>query len=143
MAQENKGSFIRWQQITRDQFTSIANLVLALATGLLAFQSTLLLDHKFTSCCAYGFAITSLLFLAASVVFALLCSVNRLCDFRLTTKIARHREEEKTDLEELRDEANSLGSFSWVLFWFQLTLFGLGAGCTALSVIIQVLPHAL
>ena len=143
MAQENKGSFIRWQQITRDQFTAVANLVLALATGLLAFQSSLLLDHKLTSCCAYGFAIASLLFLAASVVFALFCSVNRLHDFRLTAKIARRREEGETNLQELRDEANSLGSFSWGLFWFQLTFFGLGAGCTALSVIIQVWPHAL
>ena len=143
MVQENKDSFTRWQQITRDQFTSIANLVLALATGLLAFQSTLLLDHKLAYCCAYGFAIASLFLLTASVVFALFCAVNRLLDFRLTAKIARRREEGKTDLEELRDEANSLGSFSWGLFWFQLTLFGLGAGCTALSVIIQVWPHAL
>lgn len=143
MVQENKDSFTRWQQITRDQFTSIANLVLALATGLLAFQSTLLLDHKLAYCCAYGLAIASLFLLTASVVFALFCAVNRLLDFRLTAKIARRREEGKTDLEVLRDEANSLGSFSWGLFWFQLTLFGLGAGCTALSVIIQVWPHAL
>lgn len=138
MIQKNKDSFIRWQQITRDQFTSIANLALALATGLLAFQSTLLLDHKLTFYCAYNFAIASLLLLAASVVFALFCSINRLRDFRLTAKIARLHEKEKTDLEELRDEANSLGSFSWILFWFQLTFFGLGASCTALSVIIQV-----
>ncbi|NOS96913.1 MAG: hypothetical protein HOP25_00375 [Methylotenera sp.] len=143
MAQENKGSFVRWQQITRDQFTSVANLVFVLATGLLAFQSNMLLNHKFTYCCAYGFAIASLFLLAASVVFALFCAVNRLRDFRLTANIARCSEKEKTDLEELRGEANSLGSLSWALFWIQLTFFGLGAGCTALSVIIQIWPHAL
>jgi hypothetical protein len=38
MPQEDQDSFIRWQEVTRNYFNSVANLILALATGLLAFQ---------------------------------------------------------------------------------------------------------
>jgi uncharacterized membrane protein YhaH (DUF805 family) len=141
MAQEIHDSFIRWQDITRSQFSAVCNLILALSTGLLAFNSTLLLDHKMSLGCAFGFAITSIFFLAASVVFALWCSVNRLRDFRLTTQIARRREKDETDLQVLRDEAKSLGNFTWGLFWFQVALFGLGAGSGAIAVVIQVWPR--
>jgi len=137
---QNKDSFVRWQTATRDHFSSVANLVLALATGLLAFQSTLLLEHKLSSCCAFGFAIASQCFLSASVAFALWCSINRLRDFRLTTQIARRRQRGETGLQESRDESKSLGNFTWGLFWFQVALFGLGAGCSALAVVIQVWP---
>lgn len=141
MAQEVHDSFIRWQEITRSQFSAVCNLILALATGLLAFHSTLLLDHKLPLGCAFGFAITSIFFLGVSVTFALWCSVNRLRDFRLTTQIARLREKDDTDLQDLCEEAKSLGKLTWGLFWFQVTSFGLGAGCGAIAVVIQVWPR--
>jgi len=161
-------SFIRWQGITRNHFSSVANLILALATGLLAFQSNLLLKHKLVSCGAYGFAVASLIILAVSVASGLWCSVNRLRDFRLTTQIARRREKmeaekdhlmlntildtpegkkelervtkmlNETELQDSREESRSLGKFTWRLFWTQVTFFGLGAGCGAIAVIIQV-----
>jgi hypothetical protein len=137
MAQEDHDSFIRWQEVTRNHFSAVSNLILALATGLLAFHSALLLERKLSSACASGFAAASLLLLSASVAFALWCAVNRLRDFRLTTQIARRREKGETDLQELRDETKSLGKFTWGLFWFQVASFGLGAGCGALAVVIQ------
>lgn len=138
MPQEDQDSFIRWQEVTRNHFSSVANLILALATGFLAFQSTQLLELKLSSASAFGFATISLIFLAASVAFALWCSVNRLRDFRLTTQIARRREKGETELQDLREESKSLGKFTWGLFWFQVALFGLGAGCSAVAVVIQV-----
>jgi hypothetical protein len=80
-------------------------------------------------------------FLLHQFFFALWCSVNRLRDFRLTTQIARRREKDETDLQVLRDEAKSLGNFTWGLFWFQVASFGLGAGCGAIAVVIQVWPR--
>jgi hypothetical protein len=71
MSQDDQESFIRWQEVTRNHFSAVANLILALATGLLAFQSTLLLERKLPSPCAFGFATISLIFLAASVALAL------------------------------------------------------------------------
>lgn len=140
MEQDDHESFIRWQEITRNHFSSIANLILALATGLLAFQSNLLLEHKLASCCAHGFATASLIVLVASVAFGLWCLINRLRDFRLTTMIARCREKVKrdTELQDLREESKSLGKFTWVLFWTQLTFFGIGAAFGAVAVIIEV-----
>lgn len=140
MAQNNQDSFIRWQEITRTHFSSVANLILALATGLLAFQSTLLLERKLSSCGASVFAAASLIVLAASVASGLWCSVNRLRDFRLSTQIARRRENGETELQDLRDESKALGKLTWRLFWAQVTSFGLGASCGAVAVLIQVWP---
>lgn len=138
MAQGDQESFIRWQEITRNHFSSVANLILALATGLLAFQSTLLLEHKLASCGASGFAAASLILLAASVASGLWCSVNRLQDFRLSTQVARRCENEEMGLQDLREESKLLGKFTWRLFWAQVTFFGLGASCGAVAVLIQV-----
>lgn len=138
MSQEDQESFIRWQEVTRNHFSAVANLILALATGLLAFQATTLLEHKLPSSYAFGFATVSLIFLASSVALALWCSVNRLRDFRLTTQIARRCEKGESELQDLRDQSKSLGKYTWVLFWFQVALFGLGAGSSAVAVIIQV-----
>jgi len=143
MAQKDQQSFRRWQQVTRDQFGFVVNLLLTLATGLVAFQSTLLLDHKLSFCWAFRFAMASLFFLVASVVFALLCSVNRLHSFRDTAQIARRREQGETKLEKPRDEVKSKDKLTWCLLHFQLALFILGAACTALAVVIQVWPRAL
>lgn len=93
MPQENADSFSRWQAATQEQFTATANLALGLATGLLAFESALLLDTRFLSHAAFWFAIAAVVLLFASVGLALWCAINRLRDFRLTTQIARRRQE--------------------------------------------------
>jgi hypothetical protein len=139
MCSEEKDRFIRWQGITRDQLSAACNLVLGLATGLVAFDAMLLLDHKLSSCCASWFAIVSMLFLAASVASALLCSVSRLKDFRLTTEITRRRDKSDNDVEGLRAKTQVLGMFTWALFWSQLVFFGIGGGSGALAILIQVL----
>lgn len=141
MALDDRESFIRWQEITRNHFSSVSNLILALATGLLAFQSTLLLEHKLSSCCAPAFAATSLIILALSVTSGLWCSVNRLRDFRLTTQIARRRENGETGLQDLREESKALGKATWKVFWVQIALFGFGASCGAIAVLVQVLAR--
>ena len=41
--------FIRWQAIMREHFGRTSNLLIGLATGLLAYDATLLLDEKLTA----------------------------------------------------------------------------------------------
>ncbi len=137
---KDQESFVRWQKVTLKQLGYVANLLLALATGLLAFQSNLLLRRDLASCCAFGFAIASVFLLTLSVGFAIWCSVNRLRNFRLTMQIARRRERGETgkELQQLRDKSSSLGEITWKLFWFQISLFAIGAGCSVIAVFIQV-----
>lgn len=138
MADNNNDSFIRWQQISREHLSSVTNLIMALATGLLAFQSSVLLDYKFTLSLSHNLAISSLIFLAICVSLSLWCSVNRLRDFRLTTKIAIERDKQHFSIAEFRKKTSLLGALTWKLFWLQLVFFGLGAATSAISVIFQV-----
>lgn len=50
----NDRAFVRWQGIARDQLGRTANLLIGLATGLLAYESTLLLDGRLKASYAFG-----------------------------------------------------------------------------------------
>ncbi len=138
MTQKERDSFVYWQEITRNQFSTVSNLILTLATGLLAFYSTFLFEHKFLSTYSFWLAVVGLFLLLGSVFFALWCAINRLLDFRMTTQIVRRREKGEIDLVELRKRSRLLGKFTWRLFWFQTTSFWLGACCGVLAVVIQI-----
>lgn len=124
-----KGSFIRWQSITIAQLTYAVNLVLGFAVAALGFQVSILLNEKFIPIswqkCAFSL---SLLILLASVGFGIFCVINRLRDFRATTKVARMREAEKADEEIQPHRAlyKKLGERTWILFWWQIGTFGVG-----------------
>lgn len=124
-----KGSFIRWQSITIAQLTYAVNLVLGFAVAALGFQVSVLMNEKFMPLswqkCAFSL---SLILLLASVGLGIICVINRLRDFRATTKVARMREEKKTDEEirPYRDLYKRLGKRTWVLFWCQIGTFGVG-----------------
>lgn len=137
MTTDDSDSFIRWQSTTREHFSLTSNLILGLATGLLAFHSSLLFEQKLTQAHAFAFVIAGIILLSFSVGLALWCTINRLRDFRLTTQIARKREKGETDLGALRQKSNSLGKITWSLFWGQIVMFGPGAFAGATSVVIQ------
>jgi uncharacterized membrane protein YbhN (UPF0104 family) len=124
-----KGSFIRWQSITIAQLTYAVNLVLGLAVAALAFQVTTLLNEKFNpeswQKCAFSI---SLLALLASVGLGIWCVINRLRDFRATTKVARMREQKNSDAEmgPHRVLYEELGKKTWGIFWWQIGTFGVG-----------------
>ena len=138
MADDDSISFVRWQEVAREHLGGLINLVLGLATGLLAFESTLLLEKKFTAPCAFGLGLLALILLSISVGFALWCAVNRLSDFRLTAQIARGTDKGATDLKAKREESKSLGKTTWRLLKAQLWFFGVGAAAAAVAVLLQV-----
>lgn len=134
---EPKGSFIRWQATTITQLTYSVNLILGLAIGSLGFQVTILLKDTFNPIawqkCAFSISIFLLLL---SVALGIWCVINRLRNFRATSKAARMREEGKPseDIQPYRDLYKKLGEKTWVLFWWQVGTFGSGILFTILSV---------
>lgn len=136
--EEKKESFVRWQAITRDYFSSVSNLVLGLATGLLAFLVSGLTSLQPNAKCLLILGTASMALLAASVVLAVWCAINRLRDFRATARIARAGSKGEPVASGARQESKIMGQLSWRLFWWQLVLFGFGAGGVAITVATQL-----
>lgn len=130
--------FAKWQGVTREQLGFTSNLVLGLATGLLAFTTILLLDKKLIAPCAFCFGIAACFLLAISLVLALWCATNRLTDFRLTAKIANPKNSSNPQLEEWREESQCLGERTWAIFRGQLWSFALGSGAAGVGIFIQL-----
>jgi len=131
-------SFVRWQAVTRDYFSTVSNLVLGLATGLLAFLVSSLSSSQPTTKCLLIVGTISLALLASSVVLAIWCAINRLRDFRATAQIARSRSKGEPVPSGARQESKIMGQLSWCLFWWQLVLFSFGAGGVAVTVAAQL-----
>ncbi|MEW5880789.1 MAG: hypothetical protein AB1761_10150 [Pseudomonadota bacterium] len=131
-----KGSFVRWQSITIAQLTYAVNLVLGFAVAALGFQVALLLNESFHPLgwqkCAFSL---SMLLLLSSIGFGIWCVINRLRDFRATTKVARMREggRSEAEMQPYRDLYTKLGNRAWALFWWQIGTFGVGILMTALA----------
>jgi hypothetical protein len=132
-----KESFVRWQGIAITQLGYAVNLILGFATASLGFSLTLLRDEHFTpQHSEKGFFDLLLVLLGLSLLFGILCVINRLRDFRQTRDIARDRErlkdkgmndvQIKEALKQRRDDVENLGKWTWRFFWFQLASFSLG-----------------
>ena len=138
MTEANYDRFAKWQGITREQLGATSNLVLGLATGLLAFTTALLLERKLFASCAFGFAVVATGLLALSVGLAIWCATNRLADFRLTAQIAHPKNNDSPRLQEFREESKRLGERTWNLFRGQTWTFALGAAAIGIGILIQV-----
>ncbi|MDP2158198.1 MAG: hypothetical protein Q8K68_10880 [Nitrospirota bacterium] len=138
---EPKGSFIRWQSITIAQFSYAINLILGLTIATLAFQVTLLLNKDFNPVtwqkCIFSLSLLSLLVSSGCGIW---CVINRLRDFRATTKAARLREEgaEEDKINHYRALYKRLGKNTWTLFRWQIGAFALGIFLVILSVVASV-----
>jgi hypothetical protein len=125
MAEENS-RFIRWQRITIDQFGYSSNLIIALATATLAYSIAFGKDADFIAAKARLCVGVALLVgssaLAVSVLLGLLCTLNRLRDFRATAKRARDAPGALP-----KKEVDEIGRCSWRLFYGQVWAFMVGA----------------
>ena len=122
---DTRSRFSRWQQITITQFGFFTNTVLVLTTASIGFavgQASML-----PGCLSYVLLL-GIFILGVSGFLALLCSWNRLLDFRLTAQIANASGQ--CELDDIRDNAKAtadrLGDLSWCLLKCQLLTFGLG-----------------
>jgi uncharacterized membrane protein len=122
-------SFIRWQGRSIQQMGFFNNLLLGLATGLLAFQTQLAFGQKMSLVPSeIVVLVTSILVLFVSILVGCSLAWNRLNDFRLTAQVARKREkDEEEDIEKLRRKSERLGNRTWNLIQWQAALFALGS----------------
>lgn len=137
---EKNDKYIRWQAIRIKQLGFINNLVLGLSVGLLAYNFKFILpdEVRLNSIQKILFWISSFL-TVISVFIALILSINRLEDFRLTAQIARKEEKKKTDNIEIeRAQSNKLGKKTWCLFTWQIATFLIGFLTSAIYIIIEL-----
>ena len=120
-------SFVRWQQITIGQLGYALNLVLGLCTASLGFAISLLTgkDFAFTSSWGEGCYLIAVLTFLVSIGLGIWCTINRLLDFRTTSRIARLKQKNgsEEELVSLRTKATFHGSITWKLFWWHLATF--------------------
>ena len=127
--EDRKGSFVRWQSITIGQLTIAINVFLGFAGAALAFGANLLVKESLPfSGWPRWLLLGSMAVLLLSLGLGGWCAVNRLRDFRATTRVARKREAGAPDSEikPLRDLYLRLGKRSWAIFWWQLDTFFAG-----------------
>lgn len=123
-----KKSFVRWQDRTIKQLSFVNNLIIGLATGVLAFQTNLVFNFKATlGESDKWLLLISLLIVLFSLFFGFYTAYNRLRSFHLTSQIARKRENKKREgIKEMRDLVKKLDMGTWQLIQVQIVLFALG-----------------
>lgn len=123
----NGGRFVRWQTIQITQLGFVLNLVLGFGVAGLGLWISLLRDLSFQphcwAKCLFFFSGLSLIF---SIGTGILCSLNRLWDFRITKDIARGKWE-GPELTAKKIESDKLGDRTWVLFYLEISAFLLAA----------------
>jgi len=122
----------KWNDLRREQFTGATTLLFGLASGGIVFCASLLSEDR----AKFGGTATDLFLwavsgLMVSLIAGFLLTISRLEDFRATSRIVSIRsssnEQEKKETTRLRKRTKFLSASSWVLFYFQLCGFTLGA----------------
>jgi len=139
MPNNSNESFIRWQGRSLEQMSFVNNLLVALATGLLAFHTRLAFDNSIsllpTERCIAAF---SVIFVFLSLVTGCWLACNRLHSFHLTAKVARMRETNKLEgIDGLRARLKKADRCTWCLLTLQTALFAIGASLLLASTLMR------
>lgn len=128
----DEGRFQRWQRITIEQLGYVLNLVFGLTIAVLGYWLLLLRDGTFMpGPLGRKAMLLSFFALAASGVSGLVCTLNRLQDFRGTAQRARGKPGAPTE-----DQLNRLGKITWCLFYVQLIAFAVGVAGLATALLL-------
>lgn len=123
-------SFVRWQGRAIKQLSFVNNLMIGLATGLLAFQTNLIFNYRATLLSSDKWLLLmSILMVLFSLFFGCCAALNRLSSFQKTSQIARKREKggkKREGIEEKRDLVKKLDKRTWRLLQMQIVLFAFG-----------------
>lgn len=119
---ENKERFVRWQGQAMAQMSVVLALLSSLSIAGLGLSFSLLQQTSFkpTGCYAVLFLLALLAFFVASLA-AIVATITRLLDFRLTAQKVRNGEQ-VDPLTYFGTDATGYGKATWRLFW-----------CTAIS----------
>lgn len=134
--------FVRWQQLTTGQLSFTNNLFLGLNLGFLGFLVTQSGLTFSCTCWAFTIQVLSLLGLGVSFVTGVFLVINRLKDFRKTTKLVKNRKKKfeidnklkdmdnidsvKYTIANLKTETDKLGRITWILLNWQIWTFMIG-----------------
>jgi hypothetical protein len=133
--ERDRDSYLRWQKIAIEQLGYTINLYFTLSAAVLAFAVKLMMDAKVhLPTCARCLFDVSLLLLGSSIAAALIANVTRANDFRYTRRAALARWRGDADHSALHDTASRFSAWTWRLFYWQTTTFGVGALLLCLSI---------
>jgi hypothetical protein len=118
--------YVRWQDNTRKQLSFFNNLLLTLSVGFLSFAYKNISDMKIEFSLSDPDLSTTLLVLSIvsilmSIFVGLLCVINRLYDFRITTHINRIRywvEKSKNNTDKSRLDGKTPQKYCWLKRFF-------------------------
>jgi hypothetical protein len=134
---EDRESYMRWQEIAIVQLGYTINLFLTFAGVTVSFALKILMEsHTPFLRPARCFFYAALLLLLLSVTAALCANVTRALDFRYTRRAARERMKYGKDHDEFHDKAECYGKWTWQLFYAQMGTFLFGAPFLALSLLL-------
>ena len=141
MSTGRRESFVRWQGRTIEQLGFVNNLLIGLATGVLAFQTQLAFNDTVSFTLAErGFLVSSITLVFLSLLFGCYIACNRLCSFRTTEQVARKREtNQREGIERLRYRYRTLDKRTWALLPFQTGLFAFGGGLLLVASVLRYL----
>jgi len=124
--------FTRWQKITIDQFGYTLNLTLTFTIAALAYWFELLRDAAFIpGPAARRWMCLALFALSLSALAGFGCALNRLQDFRGSTKRAGGKPDAPT-----RAHLRCRGRISWLLLYTQLSGFATGIAALAITLLL-------
>ena len=114
----------RWQKITIDQMTFVTNLILVVSLAVLGFtinqlSISIFVLNRITKV-IFGLGNLSII---ASICLSIYLAVNRLNDFRLTTKKLRHANKSSIELNKI---TGKLGNLTWSILNWQIGTFIIG-----------------
>jgi hypothetical protein len=126
--------YVRWQAIRIEQMGFVNNLIIGLASGILLWQSQMLLSNNIGPQIRPSFVSSAVLFIV-SILFGCMLAYNRLHDFRLTARIVRSLDKfppkgaspkTKQDRKTWRAKTKILGKLTWIMLPIQLLSFLIG-----------------
>jgi hypothetical protein len=117
------GRFVRWQTTQITQFGFVQNLVLGFAMAGLGLWVSLLRDVGFQPHCWAKclFSLSAFSFIS-SIGTGILCSLNRLWDFRISKDISGGKWD-GAELGAMRIMSDKLGDRTWMLLYLELVTF--------------------
>lgn len=124
MEEKTKETYRYWQDKRINQLGVTNNLILTFCLGVLYFVLDLNETLELETCLNKSMLVLSLVSLFASILFAILLTLNRLKDYRQTAQIVKNRDNK--DVSNLRDENKRVGEKTWNLLKCQLWTFFAG-----------------
>lgn len=134
---------VRWDQYRINQFSFTNNLLITLNLGFLGFLTSQSSFEFNSNCCLLAIQFLAIIVLMISFLTGMLTALNRLKDFRLTSRLTKLKkkkfehehsvrtysniEEIKSDIQALKAITKELGPKTWILLNWQIWSFFIGS----------------